>query len=217
MSTAQIPSSDRLVLSGVDWQTYRRLLRLFDERRRLRITYDRGALEITTLSPRHERFKHLLGLLVLAFAEGFGIPVAGFGSMTFPRRRFRRGLEPDECFWIAHEPLVRGKDHLDLRIDPPPDLVIEVDISRSSLDRMGIYAKLQVPEVWRYDDQTLTFHARQADGSYHPQTHSLAFPQVAATDVLGFLGLRSQFDETALVQQARAWAARQAGGAAPTP
>jgi Uma2 family endonuclease len=211
MSTAHLPSPNRLLLSGVDWRTYCRLLRLFDERRHLRITYDRGALEIMTLSPRHERFKHLLGLIVLALAEGFGLAVAGFGSMTFRRRRRRHGLEPDECFWLQHEPQVRGKDHIDLRIDPPPDLVIEVDITRSSVDRMGIYSVVRVPEVWRHDGQGLTFLVRQADGSYASAAHSLAFPQVTPADVAGFLAQRGQLDETALVRLVREWAARQAG------
>jgi Uma2 family endonuclease len=209
MSTARLPTPNRLLLSGIDWATYRRLLHLFEERRHLRITYDRGALEIMTLSPRHERIKHLLGLLILALSEGFAIPVAGFGSMTFGRRRHRRGLEPDECFWIAHEAQVRGKDHIDLRADPPPDLVIEVDISRSSLDRMAMYALLRVPEVWRFDGQALTFQARQADGSYATCLASLAFPQVTPADIAGFLALRAQLDETAIVRQAREWAARQ--------
>src|SRR5262249_39847635 len=162
-------------------------LRLFDERRHLRITYDRGALEIMTLSPRHERIKHLLGLLVLALAEGLAIPVAGFGSMTFPRRRYRRGLEPGGCFWVAHGSDVRGKDHIDLRVDPPPDLVIEVDITRSSLNRMAIYALLRVPEVWRYDGQDVTFQVRQPDGSYAASPTSIAFPKVTPADLAGFL------------------------------
>jgi Uma2 family endonuclease len=211
MSTARLPSGNRLLLSGIDWPTYCRLTRLFDERRHLRITYDRGALEIMTLSPRHERIKHLLGLLVLALAEGFAIPIAGFGSMTFRRRRLKRGLEPDECFWIQHEAQVRGRDDIDLRTDPPPDLVIEVDISRSSINRMNIYGKLGVPEVWRFDGQALSFLARQPDGSYADIPQSLAFLQVAPGDVTALLALRGQLDETAIVRQAREWAAQKAG------
>jgi Uma2 family endonuclease len=205
MSTIQSPN--RLLLSGIDWPTYTRLLRAFDERRHLRITYDRGTLEITTLSPQHERFKHLLWLLVLALAEGFALPVAGFGSMTFRRRGQRRGLEPDECFWIQHEAAVRGRDQIDPRTDPAPDLVIEVDITRSSLNRLAIYGRMNVPEVWRHDGQALTILARQADGTYAAVTHSLAFPRVTPADVEGFLALRGQQDETSIVRQAREWAA----------
>lgn len=211
MSTAHLPSGNRLLLSGVDWPTYRRLLRLFDERRHLRITYDRGALEIMTLSPRHERIKHLLGLLVLAIAEGLAIPIAGFGSMTFRRRRSRRGLEPDECFWVQHEPDVRGKDEINLKTDPAPDLVIEVDITRSSINRMAIYAVMGVSEIWRFDGQSLTFQSRQPDGSYAPLAQSIAFSGVTPADVPRFLDLRGKEDETAIVKQAREWAAQRKG------
>ncbi len=208
MSTARTKRGGRLLLAGVDWQTYDRLLHVFDERRRLRITYDRGALEIMTLSPRHERLKHLLGLLVLALAEGFGVQVAGFGSMTFRRRRRQRGLEPDECFWIQNEARVRGKDHVDLRSDPPPDLVIEVDIRSSSLNRMGIYADLGVPEVWRHDGQALTFQVLQSDKSYATTPSSRAFPRVTPANVTALLALRNTSDETAMLRQARAWVAQ---------
>jgi Uma2 family endonuclease len=208
MSTAHLPSGNRLLLSGVNWATYRRLLRLFEERRHLRITYDRGALEIMTLSPRHERIKHLLGMLVLAFAEGLAIPVAGFGSMTFRRRRSRRGLEPDECFWVQHEPEVRGKDEIDLKTDPAPDLVIEVDITRSSINRMAIYSLVGVQEIWRFDGSALTFQSRQADGSYAPLAQSIAFPGISPADVTRFHDLRGKEDETAIARQAREWASR---------
>ena len=209
MSTANLPSPNRLRLSGVDWPTYARLLRVFDERRRLRITYDRGELEIMTLSPQHERFKHLLGLIVLALAEGFALPIAGFGSMTFRRRGQRRGLEPDECFWIQHEAAVRGRDQIDLRTDPAPDLVIEVDITRSSLNRLAIYARMNVPEVWRHDGQTLAFLVRQSNGEYAAAAQSQAFPRATPADIERFLALRGQHDETGIVRQARAWAAAQ--------
>src|SRR5262249_22816714 len=112
-----------------------------------------------------------------------------------------------------HEPNVRGKDEINLKTDPAPDLVIEVDITRSSINRMGIYAVLRVPEVWRFDGQSLTFQTRQTDGSYAPMTQSLAFPKVTPAEVMRFLNLRGQLDETAIVRQAREWAAQQ--GAAP--
>ena len=100
MATVQIPTEQRLVLAGVDWQTYRRLLRIFDGRH-IRLTYDRGVLEIMTLSPEHECYKKLLARLVEALTEELGLPMASFGSMTMKRRRKQRGLEPDECYWIS--------------------------------------------------------------------------------------------------------------------
>src|SRR5437588_11765498 len=157
MSAAPTPSGQRLVLGDVSWRSYERLLRVFDDRH-LRITYDRGALEIMTLSPEHERFKCLLSYLVLVLVEELGWNMASFGSMTFKRKKRGRGLEPDECYWIQNEPLVRGKDKIDLRRDPPPDLVIEIDWTHSSLNRLGIFAALGVPEIWRYDGTVLHIH-----------------------------------------------------------
>jgi Uma2 family endonuclease len=133
----------------------------------LRITYDRGALEIMTLSPEHERLKHLLGYFILILVEELGWNMAGFGSMTFKRKRHQRGLEPDECYWIENELAVRGKDRIDLRRDPPPDLVIEIDWTHSSLDRLAIFAILGVPEVWRFDGKDVTFHVRRLEEPTH--------------------------------------------------
>jgi Uma2 family endonuclease len=204
MSTVSAPAGQRLVLSGVSWRTYERLLRAFDDRH-LRITYDRGALEIMTLSPQHERFKHLLGYLIAILVEELGWNMAGFGSMTFKRRKRRRGLEPDECFWIQSEPLVRGKDEIDLGQDPPPDLVIEIEWTRSGLDRLSIYAVLGVPEVWQFDGQNLRVQLLGPDGRYAVSQGSRAFPFLAMAELARFLGMRSAHSETELGRQFRAW------------
>ena len=160
MSTAHAAPSNSLVLHGIDWRTYARLLRLFDERRSIRLTYDRGNLEITTLSPEHENLNLLLNHLVVAAAEELGLEIASYGSMTMRRR----GLEADQCYWIANEARMRGRDRIDLRTDPPPDLVIEVDVSRSSMDRMTIYAALGVPEFcgWTRKGSASSSSARMA-------------------------------------------------------
>jgi Uma2 family endonuclease len=194
----------RLVLYDVSWRTYGRLLRAFDERR-LRLTYDRGTLEIMTLSHEHEGYSYILGRFIDALTEELGLPIKGGRSTTFRRRKRQRGLEPDNCFWIASEPRVRGKNKIDLRVDPPPDLAIEIDITSSSLNRMGIYADLGVPEVWRFADQTLAFHVLGGDRRYALAPRSATFPFVTPGDVLRFLALRSTLDENAVVRELRAW------------
>jgi Uma2 family endonuclease len=219
MATVHVPAVQRMVLQNIDWPTYRRLLRAFDERPGIRLTYDRGSLEIRTLTFGHESWGHLLGRLVVALTEELNLPIAGGGSTTLRRRKQRRGLEPDECYWIASEPLVRGKKRLDLRVDPPPDLAIEVDVTRSSLDRLGIYAALGIPEVWRFDGQGLTFQVLGAGGRYGVQGASRCFPRVTPADLLRFLALRGQADENAVVRQFRAWVRQQPvpPGAPPSP
>jgi Uma2 family endonuclease len=217
MPAVPTPAAQRLVLAGVSWRAYTRLLRVFDDRH-LRITYDRGALEIMTLSPPHERVKHLLGLFVVALVEELGWDWAGFGSMTFRRRRRRRGLEPDECFWIASEPLVRGKEQIDLRVDPPPDLVLEIEITHSALDRMAIYAALAVPEVWRCDGQTIVVELLGADGRYTAGTTSRAFPFLDLAEVARFLALRAARSNAVLLREFRAWVRQRIAAAwAPPP
>src|SRR5208282_5710304 len=120
MSTVSLPPEQRLLLDGVDWQTYGRLLRALGHRPSVRLTYDRGTLEIMTLSHEHESYAHLLGRFIVALTEELGLPIKGGGSTTFRRRKRRRGLEPDESYWIANESLVCDKVRIDLRTDPPP-------------------------------------------------------------------------------------------------
>jgi Uma2 family endonuclease len=216
MSTIQAVRGNRLVLYNVPWPTYRHLLRLFGESH-VRLTYDRGTLEIMTLTFGHENQGYILGRFIDALTEELGLPVAGGGSTTFKRRRKKRGLEPDACYWIANEPLVRGKARLDLRTDPPPDLVLEVDVTHSSLDRMAIYAALGMPEVWRYDGRRLSFHTLGADGRYTEQPNSRAFPFLTPADLMRFLALCGQADVNTVVRQFRASVHQQqpGGGAAP--
>src|SRR5438874_7623794 len=194
MATVQSPGEQRLVLYGVSWPEYGRVLRALAERPGVRLTYDRGTLELMTLSLEHESLVRFFNLLILALTLELGLPLKGGGSTTFRRRRRRRGLEPDECYWIANERLVRGKDKIDLRRDPPPDLALEVDISYSTLDRMAIYAALRVPEVWRFDGLALTFHVLAPDGTYSTETNSKAMPQVASQDLAPLLLLRGSMD-----------------------
>jgi Uma2 family endonuclease len=157
--------------------------------------------------PEHDNFSRFLGRLVVILTEELGLTVKEGGSTTFRRRRYARGLEPDECFWIASEPLIRDKRRLDLRVDPVPDLAIEIDVTHSSLNRMNIYAKLRVPEVWRLiDPQTLTFNVLGKDGNYTIATHSLAFPFVTPADLLSFVKMRGgQTDENAAARLFRDW------------
>jgi Uma2 family endonuclease len=215
MASVSAPATQGLVLHDVDWGTYGRLLRAFGERR-LRLTYDRGVLEIMSPLLEHESDVDLLGRLVVVLTEELGLPIKAAGSATLRRRGRRRGIEPNRAWWIANEPRVRGRRRIDLRMDPPPDLAIEVDVTRSSLDRMAIYASLAVPEVWRLDSQGLTFHVPAADGRHAGSSHSLAFPRVTPADLSRFLALRGQLDENALVGQFRAWV-RQHIVAAPNP
>jgi Uma2 family endonuclease len=206
MSTAFSPADQRLLLSEVDWPTYDRLLNDL-EGRHLRFNFDRGQLEIMTVSAEHERVKKLLARLLETLTEVLNIPILSLGNTTFRREDSARGLEPDECWYIGHEEQMRGRDSIDLLIDPPPDLVIEIEISRSVLDRMDIYAALGVPEVWRCDGRSITVAVLAGDG-YTEIDHSPAFPTVPLRGIIEHLNLRNQTDETSIVRAFRAWIGR---------
>jgi Uma2 family endonuclease len=202
-STASSPA----VLHGIDWRLYTRLLRAF-EGRRFHLTYDRGVLEIMSPLWEHEGAAYFLGRFIDVLTEELNLPCRAGRSVTLRRRRKRRGLEPDNCYWIATAPRMQGKRHLDLRVDPPPDLAVEVDVTSSSLDRMSIYAALGVPEVWRLGAAGLAFHVLES-GAYQVRPHSLAFPQLAPGDLGGFLAQLGQTDDTALMRQFRNWVRSQ--------
>jgi Uma2 family endonuclease len=194
-----------LVLDDVDWRTYTGLIRVFAGRPTLRLAYDRGRLEIMHPLPEHETAAYLLGRFVDTLTEELALPVKAGRSTTFRRRRRQRGLEADNSYWIANEAKVRGKQTIDLRVDPPPDLAIEIDLTHSSVNRMAIYAALRVPEVWRLDSHGLTRHVLGAHGGYDHSLHSVAFPQLKMTDVESFLALRFREEDTAIVRRFREW------------
>src|SRR5437588_984815 len=139
---ASITRPQRLVLHGVSWREYTRMLRAFAERPGFRLTYDRGTLEIMSPLFEHEIDADLLGRFVVVLTEELGLTIKAGRSTTFRRRRMRRGLEPDHSWWIAHEPQMRGKRRIDLRVGPPPDLAVEVDVGeRRRMGRSGIRSK----------------------------------------------------------------------------
>jgi Uma2 family endonuclease len=202
MSVTAPTTERRVVLEGVSWGLYDALLREVGKRR-VRLTYDEGRLEIMTLSPPHERAKIVLGRLVEAIAEELGVEAEGLGSWTLRRQDLLKGLEPDECYYVTSAESVIGKDDLDLRRDPPPDLAIEVDISRPDIAREPIYAALGVPELWTWDGRRLAFRERSAEGQYVPIEASLAFPTIVPADVERFVTLALASGQTAAVRALR--------------
>src|SRR5437868_4288739 len=123
MATATLPTEERIVLQKVSWQEYEEYLQQYEERR-IRLTYDRGTLEIMILSLGHEGFSYLLGRFVDVLTEELDIPMKAGRSTTFKREELERGLEADNCYWIQHERAMRGKRRFDGRRDPPPDLAL---------------------------------------------------------------------------------------------
>src|SRR5579885_1128764 len=150
-SISSSPTSGLMILYDVRWTTYEQLLADHEGRSSPRFTFDCGTLEITSPSAEHEKCNRTIALFVEILAEELKIDIEDFGSTTFRRSDLARGFEPDSCFYIKNEVLIRGKQEIDLSIDPPPDLVIEIDLTSRALDKLSLYAQIGVPEIWRYD------------------------------------------------------------------
>jgi Uma2 family endonuclease len=204
MTSVASQGETRVVLTNIGWDIYERLAAEAG-RAGTRFTYDRGVLEIMSPSREHERVKRRLGRMIETMTEELNIPIDSAGSTTLKSQLKQKGVEADECYYIANEPRVRGRDDLDLSADPPPDLVVEIDISASSIDQLAIYSALGVPEVWFCDGARVEFHALQRDGAYAPQDRSAAFPFLDSADLERFLALRNEGDETTWIRSFREW------------
>jgi len=176
----------RIVLYGVSWETYESL-REAEENYHVRMTYDRGALEFVSPSRKHEQVSYLLGRMIDQWTLQQKVEIAAGRNTTFPRDDLACGLEPDNCYWIRHEKLMRGKGEVNLAVDPPPDLVIEVDVTSPSISKMPIYLALGVPEVGHWAEGHLRVLHVDSRGAYRSRTTSKelpGFPLPIAEDLL---------------------------------
>jgi len=196
------------LLTNISWQTYESLVNELAEQPGIRLTYDRGNLEIMTPSAPHEGSKKILGRFVESVSEELNIEIRSLGSLTCRREDLARGLEPDQCYYIQNENVVWDKEQIDLNQDPPPDLVVEIDVTSSSIDRLSLYASLGVPEVWRYDGNRLIIYQLEAQ-EYVEQTVSPTFPFLSQVEMLRFLELRRTTKENALIRLFREWVRSQ--------
>jgi Uma2 family endonuclease len=189
---------------NVDWAGYSYFLKVFAESPGVKLTYDRGELEIMSPLFQHDFGGRVLNNLVTILTQERGLPLIPGGATTLRRKLKRRGLEPDESFWIANAHRMAGKLRLDLRIDPPPDLAVEVDVSRSMLDRISIYADLGVPEIWVLKNDRLTFRVLSGKGRYRIVKSSPLFPKIPAALLTEFL-LRARIagDQNPLLREFR--------------
>jgi Uma2 family endonuclease len=206
-SNTLIQPEEIIHLSGISWQTYETLLAELSYSRRLRLTYNRGNLEIMAPSPEHEIYKKTMGRFVETLAEELNIRIYPLGSTTFKRPELS-GAEPDECFYIKNINIVKGKKRIDLTQDPPPDLVVEIDITSSSENRFEVYADIGVPEIWQYDGKSFRINILQ-NQEYVTVERSLAFPNLPIAEISSFLQQVGQKDYLELVREFRDWVKSQ--------
>jgi len=199
----------RVILHGVSWETYERLLDERGDSHAAHFAYDQGELEIMVPSEIHEEPNRTLATLIEVLAEELNIDLRRLGSTTFRRDDLHKGFEPDSCFYIQNETRVRGKVKLDLTIDPPPDLIIEIDVTSPSLNKFPIYAKLGIPELWRYKNNQVQIFAL-INGQYVEVDRSIAFPLLTNVMTTQFITESAVLTSTLWLRRVRQWV-REAG------
>ncbi|MDJ0647354.1 MAG: Uma2 family endonuclease [Xenococcaceae cyanobacterium MO_188.B19] len=168
-----VPPGQTVLLENISWSEFEAILADLGEKRSSRIAYDCGNLAIMTPLPEHEINKIYVSNFVEVLLEELDIEFCPLGSTTFKNQLMAKGIEPDNCFYIQHESAVRGKDRLDLTIDPPPDLAIEIDITNRT--HPEIYSALGVPELWGFEAGKLQILVLES-GQYSNSLISPNFP-----------------------------------------
>ncbi|MGB7439949.1 MAG: Uma2 family endonuclease [Coleofasciculaceae cyanobacterium] len=205
-------AEQRVILQGVSWQTFEKLLEELGDNRGTRLAYNEGCLEIMTPLGPHENSNRFIDDLIRAIADELNLNLKKFGSLTMKQESLRRGAEPDSCYYLQNEPRVRGKQEINLDIDPPPDLVLEIDITSSSMNRQPIYGALGVPELWRYDGQKLeVFLLQEPILIYNQVKQSPTFPWLPIDAIPRFMRQSLVDGETATLRAFRVWV-REIGG-----
>ncbi|NER23767.1 MAG: Uma2 family endonuclease [Symploca sp. SIO1B1] len=176
-----VPPGQRLLVHDVDWSEFEAILSELGESRSSRIAYSKGTLEIRMPTPEHEVDKELIGDMVKIMLDELEIDCECFGSTTFKQENMDSGIEPDQCFYIQNHERMRGKRRVDLSVDPPPDLAIEVDVT--SKTQLDAYAALGVLELWRYEKNKLNIYTLK-EGSYQPVIISPTFPLLPMIDLV---------------------------------
>lgn len=197
-----------VILNNVSWDTYIRLITEHGESGGTRFTFDQGVLQIMVVSLRHENANRILATLVDTIVEEMGLDIVPSGSLTLKRPDLEKGFEPDTSFYIQHADDVRGKSEIVLPFDPPPDLHIEIDITSGSLNRLPIFAAVGVPEVWRYDQQSVIFHRLQG-ADYTEVEYSLAFPILSSQMATQFLFDSQTMKRLPWLRHVRGWIRQQ--------
>ncbi|MBW4621784.1 MAG: Uma2 family endonuclease [Cyanosarcina radialis HA8281-LM2] len=207
-ATLLAPPDEIIHLSGISWKTYETLLEELSDRH-LRLAYNRGNLEIMAPSPEHELSKKLIGRFVETLAEETKVRIYPLGSTTFKRPQIS-GVEPDECFYIRKIAAVQGKKRLDLTEDPPPDLVLEIDVTSSSQNRLQVYADLGVAEVWIYNGESLVIQQLE-NGVYIVSQTSQFFANLPISNIASWLRQANTMDYLELVKTFQNWVRIQIG------
>lgn len=195
-----------VILDPVSWETFNQLLQELGNKRGQRLTYAGGMLEIMSPLGIHEHCNRFLEGLIFVIVDELNLPLKRLGSLTLKLDQCQQGVEPDSCYYLQNEPQVRGKQNIDLATDPPPDLVLEIDVTSPSLDKLPIYANLGVPEVWRYSDNALWVFVLDGETKvYRQEDCSPTFPFLPLAQIPLLIERSLAIGETAVLREFRQW------------
>lgn len=200
----RMPADSVLIQHGVSWNDYEELLDAVGEAVSLRISYDEGTLQVMTLSQRHEKYSTLIERMVDRLSSFLRVRVLFYGSTTMRRKQKEKGVEPDACFYVQNASIVGTKDEIDFNSDPPPDVVVEIDLHHDSISKFPIYAALGVPEFWCYEGDVLTiYHLRE--GQYVASEASQALPLLTGEVLTKFLARIPKEDQYDILLAFEEW------------
>jgi Uma2 family endonuclease len=191
----------RMVLENVAWETY---VVLADQRRGSvpRMTYDNGVLELMSPKREHENIGRLIGRMVETYSELKDIEIISVASVTVKRSDLSKAFEADESYYVTNAAQLLGRKELDFEVDPPPDLVIEVEMTSSAIKKMQLFAAMHILEVWRHNGESLQMY-RWAEGTYQQIESSLQLPGLTSQRINETLAQRDTIGETKLIQRFR--------------
>jgi Uma2 family endonuclease len=183
----------RILLHNVPWDYYERL-REDEANWGIRMAYDDGEMELMSPSQSHGEIESRFGIFLMELADVLGFDCKPLANMTLGKPDVEKAKDADGSYYLANCRRVRRKK-IDLTVDPPPDLAIEVEVSRSALNALSIYAALGVPEIWRFDGTEFHIHRRQADGSYLEVDRSGALPFLRPEEVVFWMSKAEEDDD----------------------
>ena len=199
-----LPAGGTLILNDVSWEEYEQLLADLGNSNAVRVSYDRGRLEIMSPTFGHEKYKDLILRLTDIVADEMGLLLETAGSTTFKQRELAQGAEPDTCFYIQNADRIIGKTKIDLTTDPPPDVIVEIDVTHESTGKLAFYAALGVPEIWHYDERRMRIYHLTGQ-QYVEMPASLVFPILTSDALTGFLEQSKTEGQGATRRSFREW------------
>lgn len=202
-----ILAEKRITFYNLSWQSYEQILSALGNKRAARLTYYKGTLEIVSPLEEHESASDRIGTLIHILTEELNLNIKSMTSTTLNKPELKVGSEPDKCYYIQNEPAVRGKI-VDLAIDPPPDLVLEVDITHTDINKNQLYQEMKVPEFWRYNGKALTIYLLKKN-QYQESETSPTFPLLTKAKVYEFLAQCNSQGETQTKHSFRTWLQEQ--------